>query len=62
MEAVEGLGQDAYYDTNWGTLYVLYNDEYYLEMADDYSNDPVTQKEMAIKIAEKAVESLDEKL
>lgn len=62
MEAVEGLGQDAYYDTNKRTLYVLYNDEYYLEVADDYSNDPVTQKEMAIKIAEKALESLDEKL
>ncbi len=59
---MEGLGQEAFYDTVLETLYVLYNDEIYLEVNDDYSDDPATQKEMAIKIAEKAIESLDKKL
>ncbi len=62
MEVVEGLGQDAFYDTVLKNLYVLYNDEIYLEVNDDYSDDPATQKEIAIKIAEKAIESLDKKL
>ena len=43
-------------------MYVLYNDEYYLEVRDNYFDDPATHKAMAIKIAEKAVERLSEKL
>lgn len=62
LEIVEGLGQEAYYNTALTTLYVLYNDEYYLEVSDRYSVDPAIQKEMSIKIAEKAVKSMDEKL
>ncbi|MGI6766232.1 MAG: hypothetical protein ACOX4R_03320 [Lentihominibacter sp.] len=62
LEVVESLGQEAFYYTVLETLYVLYNDDIYLEVNDDYSDDPATQKEMAIKIAEKAIKSLDEKL
>ncbi len=62
LEVVEGLGQEAYYDNVQYILYVLYNDEYYLEVRDNYFDDPATHKAMAIKIAEKAVERLSEKL
>ena len=62
MEAVEALGQDAYYDTSQHTLHILYNDDYYIKVSDDYSDDPVTRKETAIKIAKKALNRLSEKL
>ncbi|HHW95315.1 MAG TPA: hypothetical protein GX736_05270 [Mogibacterium sp.] len=62
LEVVEGLGQEAFYDTTFKTLYVLYNDEYYFEVTDKYSADPATKKSIAIKIAEKAVKSITERI
>lgn len=61
-EEVEGLGQDAYYDNVGHVLYVLYNDDYYLEVRDNCLDDPVTKKETHIKIMKKALERLYEKL
>ncbi len=62
LDVVEGLGQDAYYDNIRNILYVLYNDDYYLEVRDNYFDDPVKHKETAIKIMQKALERLSEKL
>lgn len=58
FEAVEGMGQDAYYDKVGYVLYVLYNDDYYLEVRDNCLDDPAIKKEMHIKIMEKALERL----
>lgn len=62
LDVVEGMGQDAYYDNVRNILYVLYNDDYYLEVRDNYFDDPVKHKETAIKIMQKALERLSEKL
>ena len=62
LEAVEGLGQDAYYNTGRDTLHVLYNDDYYLEVRDNCLDDPAKKKEIHIKIMKKALESLAKKL
>ncbi|AVM69568.1 hypothetical protein C3V36_10140 [Lachnospiraceae bacterium oral taxon 500] len=58
FEAVEGMGQDAYYDNVGYVLHVLYNDDYYLEVRDNCLDDPTIKKEMHIKIMEKALERL----
>ena len=58
FEAVEGLGQDAYYDNVGYVLHVLYNDDYYLEVRDNCLDDPAAKKETHIKIMEKALERL----
>ena len=62
LEVVEGLGQDAYYNTGRDTLHVLYNDDYYLEVRDNCLDDPAKKKEIHIKIMKKALESLAKKL
>ena len=62
LEVVEGLGQDAYYDTDWNKLYVLYNDDYYLDISDNCLNPSAQKKEIHIKIMKKALESLAKKL
>jgi|GEM_PF-6912171 len=62
LETVEGLGQDAYYNTGRDTLHVLYNDDYYLEVRDNCLDDPAKKKEIHIKIMKKALESLAKKL
>ncbi|NLL62728.1 MAG: hypothetical protein GX241_00540 [Ruminococcaceae bacterium] len=62
LEVVEDLGQDAFWDTAGDTLFVLYNDDYYLNITDNVSKDSATKKAISIKIAEKAVESLSEKV
>ena len=62
LEVVEGLGQDAYYNTGRDTLHVLYNDDYYLEVHDNCLDDPAKKKEIHIEIMKKALESLAKKL
>ena len=62
LEIIEGLGQEAYYNNGRDVLHVLYNDDYYLEIRDNYLDDPAAHKETALKIAEKAIERLSEKL